>query len=368
MRDRIDEFVAKSRSGVRRIFIWIRTFTRGDVIAVGALLVVAGVGRKTNIIAGNQEEEMELQRMEMKAQREQIEAQNRQIEIQNALTEADRNTTLRSELINIQNQISSEEPEISDFTKARLSIFTRTVTPYRVLEPSGKLSSRPLSPERADALMVGLNAGISLDSGYIFQHGDFRRLKVNNANLKELSFQDACFFRCNLDESILDKARLERADFTCASLVDSSLVEANIKHADLRGADLRFCDLKNIHNWQTAKWTLANLHGIKNAPDGMLEAAQRQGAISLESSENSFEWQRKVVNWLKDRLPGYETDHEGDGTFPDIIEFLDEEEFQPRPQAEMFDENTKSILKLIEEFRREYKADVVKGPNPESTD
>ena len=96
--------------------------------------------------------------------------------------------------------------------------------------------------------------------------------------------------RTNLKHTKLDRIKAQFAD-----LSDSDLEEAIFSRARLRKTDLRRTRLANISGWETlGDMTLANVYGVKDAPEGFLELARSMGAVEVGDSE---EWQT-----LKDRI------------------------------------------------------------------
>jgi uncharacterized protein YjbI with pentapeptide repeats len=81
----------------------------------------------------------------------------------------------------------------------------------------------------------------------------------------------------------LVKANLEYAMFADSDLNGCNLSEANCEDTDFSRADLRNCELNNL-NWKGIKQVkLANLFGVKDAPEGFIMWAMQNGAVSIES-------------------------------------------------------------------------------------
>jgi uncharacterized protein YjbI with pentapeptide repeats len=103
-------------------------------------------------------------------------------------------------------------------------------------------------------------------------------------NLRSTNFRDAN----------LDHAQLADADLTEADLTAADLSEANLDRADLSNADLRTANLSGAQWKQISSMRLANVFGIKNAPDGFLQFALAHGAVSAESDEQWMALQSAV--------------------------------------------------------------------------
>jgi uncharacterized protein YjbI with pentapeptide repeats len=66
---------------------------------------------------------------------------------------------------------------------------------------------------------------------------------------------------------------------TNADLWGCDLAGARLDDADISGADLRFADLRNVQWKQLKKVTGANIAGVKDAPDGFVDWALKNGAV-----------------------------------------------------------------------------------------
>jgi uncharacterized protein YjbI with pentapeptide repeats len=66
---------------------------------------------------------------------------------------------------------------------------------------------------------------------------------------------------------------------TNVDLWGSDLAGAKLDDGDMSGADLRFADLRNIQWKQLKKVSTANIAGVKNAPEGFVEWALKNGAV-----------------------------------------------------------------------------------------
>jgi Pentapeptide repeats (8 copies) len=102
--------------------------------------------------------------------------------------------------------------------------------------------------------------------------GDFRYADFTDANLSSANFRESTFY----------KASLQGAQLNDADLFGADLTEANLARANLANADLRDANLSNIHWREIANLKMANINGVKNAPDGFVSWAVKNGALTAE--------------------------------------------------------------------------------------
>jgi uncharacterized protein YjbI with pentapeptide repeats len=147
-------------------------------------------------------------------------------------------------------------------------------------------------------------------------HIDLVGVDVSDAFLQGVRLSGANLARANLRGAdvragVFDRADLEYADLTSANIRGGSLAKANLQYAvftdgDLNGcnlseadcedtvftrADLRNCELKNL-KWKGIKdLRLANVFGVKDAPEGFMSWAMQHGAVAIESDA---EWQAAI--------------------------------------------------------------------------
>jgi len=104
------------------------------------------------------------------------------------------------------------------------------------------------------------------------RNGDFRYADFTDADLSSANFRGGNFYRAWLQGAQVNEADLFGADLT----------EANLAGANLANADLRDANLSNIHWREIANLKMANINGVKNAPDGFVSWALKNGAITAE--------------------------------------------------------------------------------------
>jgi hypothetical protein len=101
-----------------------------------------------------------------------------------------------------------------------------------------------------------------------FQSADFSAADLGSANFRESSLREASFRGAHLDD-----ADFSGSDLSGADLSDASLAETDLRHADL--SRIRWQNIEDLAG--------ANIFGIKNAPQGFVAWALRQGAVQTES-------------------------------------------------------------------------------------
>ena len=93
----------------------------------------------------------------------------------------------------------------------------------------------------------------------------------------------------------------ENADCTEAVLYNANLQNTRICHAnfnkvELSAADLRYADLQDLKYQNILSLQLANIYGIRNAPPGFIEFAEKMGAVSIVSTE---QWHALLISESK---------------------------------------------------------------------
>ena len=112
-----------------------------------------------------------------------------------------------------------------------------------------------------------------------FTAADVRNSNLEGADLSYASLNGANFRQADLASVNFNSADLADADFCGARLDSSDFVAATLDGADLGNADLsgiRWQQIKSIRK--------TNLAGVKNAPEGFLPWALKNGAVQLESN------------------------------------------------------------------------------------
>jgi len=114
-----------------------------------------------------------------------------------------------------------------------------------------------------------------------FNAADARNSNLEAADLSYASLNGANFRQSNLSQATLISANLSDGDFCGARFVASDLSDATLDAADLGNADLggiKWQQIKSIHK--------TNLAGVRDAPEGFLAWALKNGAVQLAANPN----------------------------------------------------------------------------------
>jgi hypothetical protein len=122
--------------------------------------------------------------------------------------------------------------------------------------------------------------GLKLERANLLR-ADFSATDLRHSDLQCADFTSANLHSANLRESNLENASFLSADMSDVDLLGSDLAGAKLDDSDISGADLRFADLRNIQWKQLRKVTTANIGGVKNAPEGFVEWALKNGAVQI---------------------------------------------------------------------------------------
>jgi uncharacterized protein YjbI with pentapeptide repeats len=140
--------------------------------------------------------------------------------------------------------------------------------------------------------LIGLDASLAFLQGVELPHAILSRCTFESADLRQSVFRSADLTFCNLQS-----ANFRNTDFSHAQLADTNLSEADLNGVDLSAADLaranltktdlRNADLRDLRWREISSMQLANIYGVKNAPDGFLAFARAHGSVSTPSDD---EW------------------------------------------------------------------------------
>jgi hypothetical protein len=127
--------------------------------------------------------------------------------------------------------------------------------------------------------------GVQLPSGRLLR-ADFSDADVRNSNLSSADLSYASLNGANFRNSDLQRASLLSADLSNGDFCGARFGEADLSDVTLDAADLGNSDLSGV-SWQKIKSIKkTNLAGVKNAPEGFLTWALRNGAVQLASNPN----------------------------------------------------------------------------------
>jgi hypothetical protein len=126
----------------------------------------------------------------------------------------------------------------------------------------------------SSAFLQGLNL-----QGANLTRADFSSADLRNADFTSVDFMFASLNSANLRGAHLTRAKFMQADLRNADMFGSSLAEADLSEAALDDADLSNADLNNVQ-WQHIRSVKgANIHLVKNAPEGFVVWAIGHGAV-----------------------------------------------------------------------------------------
>jgi uncharacterized protein YjbI with pentapeptide repeats len=188
---------------------------------------------------------------------------------------------------------------ISYFAESKDRVKLRHYQAWQVINSA---QSKGGSGGRIDALeelhkdsipLIGVDVSGAFLQGVELPKADLTRANFSGSDVRGGNLQGAQFIYADLGNGNFRGANFSKARFDNCSLQDADMTGADFSGAAFEGANLAQADLR-LTDWRDSKWQaianikLANLFGIKNAPDGFLDWAIHHGAVSLESDS---EWQ-----------------------------------------------------------------------------
>ena len=140
--------------------------------------------------------------------------------------------------------------------------------------------------------LTGLDGSLAFLQGVQLSDAMLSRCSFQAADLRQSAFRSADLTFCNLRSANFrnadfDHARLADADLTEGDLTGANLNAVELDRVDLSYADLRNANLSNMRWQKISSMRLANLFGVRNAPQGFLQFALSHGAVTAPSDE---EW------------------------------------------------------------------------------
>jgi uncharacterized protein YjbI with pentapeptide repeats len=137
--------------------------------------------------------------------------------------------------------------------------------------------------------LVGVDLSDAFLQAMDLQQADLRRSLFRAADLKDANLSGSNLEQAQLENANLRNDNLRGVNFTDAALSDCDLNGASMAGCNLHGArfdraDLRGVDLAGAVDWKSiAGIGLANIHGIKNPPEGFVAWALGNGAVDFDS-------------------------------------------------------------------------------------
>jgi hypothetical protein len=138
----------------------------------------------------------------------------------------------------------------------------------------------------SDAYLFGVRLEKARLDRSNFHGADARGGSFEKAKLEFADFTSANVRRGNFNQADLRNSVLNDADLSGASFAEADLSETELNRTDLRNADLNRAKWKDIRAMK-----LANIYGVRNAPEGFINWALSQGAVAMETDSD---WNAKL--------------------------------------------------------------------------
>ena len=157
---------------------------------------------------------------------------------------------------------------------------------YQAWQVINAAQGKPGSGGRIDALQDLNEDGVYL-AGADISNAWLGGLNLENARLFTANFSGAMLLDAKLSGAILSfailsEAELMRADLSGAYLSNANLSKANLSEANFFATNLSTADLTDIKGWRKIKSIkFANIHEVRNAPEGFIEWAKQNGAVNI---------------------------------------------------------------------------------------
>jgi Pentapeptide repeats (8 copies) len=137
--------------------------------------------------------------------------------------------------------------------------------------------------------LVGVDVSSAFLQGLDLHNANLLRSDFSSADLRNSNLSSADFTLSNLNSANLRSARLDHARFVQANLRNSDLSGSSLVAADFSGttlddSDLTDADLRDIIWQHLASLKRANIHAVRNAPQGFVAWAIHNGAIDSPDS------------------------------------------------------------------------------------
>jgi uncharacterized protein YjbI with pentapeptide repeats len=138
----------------------------------------------------------------------------------------------------------------------------------------------------SDAFLMGVQLPRANLARANLRGADLRMALFDQANLEYADLSSA-----NIRNGSLVGANIEYAMFADSDLNGCNLTDANCEDSDFSRADLRNSKLKNLKWKGINEVKFANLFGVKDAPEGFVQWAIKNGAVAIESDAD---WQAAI--------------------------------------------------------------------------
>jgi uncharacterized protein YjbI with pentapeptide repeats len=157
-----------------------------------------------------------------------------------------------------------------------------------------KEALQELVADRVD--LVGVDVSDAFLMGVQLPRANLARANLRGADLRMALFDQANLEYADLSSANIRNGSLVGANIGYAMFADSdlngcNLTDANCEDSDFSRADLRNCELKNLKWKGINEVKFANLFGVKDAPEGFVQWAMKNGAVAIESDAD---WQAAI--------------------------------------------------------------------------
>lgn len=129
------------------------------------------------------------------------------------------------------------------------------------------------------------NAGAAGFENAELREADFSNAQLHSARFFQAHAQAANFQGAVLEDAELAQANFEGADFRDACLVNTRWLGAHLTAAVFDGANLSGADLGSVIGWESASFKGANVFGLVDPPNGLVDHALDSGALCQSPSD-----------------------------------------------------------------------------------
>jgi hypothetical protein len=132
--------------------------------------------------------------------------------------------------------------------------------------------------------------GVRLDKARL-DRSNFHGADARGGSFEKAKLEFADFTSANVRKGNFSKADLKNTVLNDADLNGASLAEADLGETELNRTDLRNADLSRIKWKEIRAIKLANIYGVRNAPEGFIDWALSQGAVAIAADSD---WNAKL--------------------------------------------------------------------------
>lgn len=233
--------------------------------------------RHTRAAAKAQAEALEASVKAADRQNELLAAGNRLLAAQRAI---DAGATLGEALGWAATEIR-ESGGLSELVESRFIALSRDLEPVGAPRDDGTQADARWSRERGN-LIVGLSGlGVTNFLRYMLKGADLGGVTLRGRTLDWMQVFDGNLERANLHDSVLRDCVFTHAELRGVRMQGCDLSRTVFAHTSLVGADLRGANVEKIVGWDGSDWFCANIHGVRNPPEGFVEFVLGQGGLSV---------------------------------------------------------------------------------------